>query len=560
MIKTFFPIFCIVVIGFILRFWQLSSVPPSLSHDEVAIGYNAYSILQTGKDEYGISFPMLFRSFDDYKLPGMVYATVPSVAIFGLNEFGVRFPSAFFGSLSVIVFYFLVIELLGKKAMIVLFKRDVNVATIITLFFALSIWHINFSRQSFESNGAVFFLLLGTYFLLKFPKNPPFLVYSAVSFSASLYFYYSVRTVIPFLLITGILLYRREFIKQKKYLVISLLVGFFLLLPLLPSLLSKGGLTRIATVSVANDQSYLLKKDNFSTIIASDPTPVKKIVYNRRIALLETVFENYVKNFSLSAIFISGTGSAGLLYILEAPFFFFGIYQLFRLQHKGKWILLAWFLCTPLAGAFSTNQPNYLRTLPNAVIFSFLSGLGFIGIINLFKKEFHKSFFFLTILGLFTVSFVRFLFLYFDYYPKLNALHFGDGYKQMVHVLQREESKYDKIYISGQYWRPYIFTLFWEKYDPALYQQKGTLMGFSKYSFGNASWDKEKFFFGDPSFDFKKLQISDTKKALFILGANEYEIHKRQFIKLSTINGRHAKDVFVLALLKYDKFNRLTQQ
>lgn len=558
--KIFFPVFCIIVIGFILRFWQLSSVPPSLSHDEVAIGYNAYSILKTGKDEYGTPFPMLFRSFDDYKLPGMVYATVPSVALFGLNEIGVRFPSGFFGSLSIIVFYFLVRELLGKKETISLFKKNLNVVPIFTLFFALSIWHINFSRQSFESNGAVFFLLLGTFFLLRFPKSPSALIYTAVSYAVSLYFYYSVRTIIPFLLLIALILYRKEFLKQKKYLFVSLLVGFLLLIPLLPSLLSNGGLTRISTVSVANDSSYLLKKDNFSTIIALDPTPIKKIVYNRRIALIDTVFENYLKNFSLSAIFISGTGSAGLLYLLETPFFFFGIYRLFRLQHKGKWILLVWFLCTPLAGAFSTNQPNYLRTLPNAVLFSFLSGIGFIGIINLFKKELQRSLFFLGIFVLFMISFVRFLFLYFDYYPKLEALHFGDGYKQMAQVVQKEESKYDKIYISGQYWRPYIFVLFWKKYDPALYQQKGSISGFAKYRFGNASWDKEKFSFGDPSFDFKKLQIADTRKTLFILGANEYEIHKRQFIKLSTINGRYAKNVFVVALLKYDKFNRLTQQ
>ena len=103
--KEFFFLFLIVLFAAALRFWNLTGVPPSLSHDEVAIGYNAYSVLNTGKDEYGVSFPLLFRSFDDYKLPGMIYASIPTIKIFGLNELGVRFPSAFFGTFSVFLFF-----------------------------------------------------------------------------------------------------------------------------------------------------------------------------------------------------------------------------------------------------------------------------------------------------------------------------------------------------------------------------------------------------------------------------------------------------------------------
>ena len=82
----------IVVLAFILRFFMLGQNPPSLNWDETSIGYNAYSILKTGKDEYGTSFPIEFRSFDDYKPPVYIYLDVLPVTIFGLTEFAVRFP------------------------------------------------------------------------------------------------------------------------------------------------------------------------------------------------------------------------------------------------------------------------------------------------------------------------------------------------------------------------------------------------------------------------------------------------------------------------------------
>ncbi|EKD95597.1 MAG: hypothetical protein ACD_24C00433G0001, partial [uncultured bacterium] len=58
--KTLTILLLIVLLGGALRFYQLASVPPSLARDEVSVGYNAYSILKTGKDEYGRIFPLSF--------------------------------------------------------------------------------------------------------------------------------------------------------------------------------------------------------------------------------------------------------------------------------------------------------------------------------------------------------------------------------------------------------------------------------------------------------------------------------------------------------------------
>ena len=98
---------CIFLLGFFLRFYKISGVPVSLFWDEASHAYNAYSILKTGRDEYGERYPLILRSFDDYKRAGYAYLTILPVALFGLNEFSTRFTSAFLGSLTILIVFFL---------------------------------------------------------------------------------------------------------------------------------------------------------------------------------------------------------------------------------------------------------------------------------------------------------------------------------------------------------------------------------------------------------------------------------------------------------------------
>ena len=81
---TFIAIFGLALL---LRFYWLTKNPPALNIDEVSIGYNAYSVLHTGKDEYGQFMPLLFRSYDDYKPPLYVYMVTGAMAIFWSNRF-----------------------------------------------------------------------------------------------------------------------------------------------------------------------------------------------------------------------------------------------------------------------------------------------------------------------------------------------------------------------------------------------------------------------------------------------------------------------------------------
>src|SRR3989338_5694003 len=106
----------IILLAAFLRFYQLGQNPPSLTWDEAAWGYNAYAIGIDGRDEFGRFLPLDYlESFGDFKPPVYAYLAIIPIKLFGLNEFAVRFPSAFFGFLTVIVFYFLIKQITGDK-------------------------------------------------------------------------------------------------------------------------------------------------------------------------------------------------------------------------------------------------------------------------------------------------------------------------------------------------------------------------------------------------------------------------------------------------------------
>src|SRR5262245_24665404 len=99
--KTILILSAIILLATVLRFYQIQTNPPGLFWDETAYGYDAYSLLKTGSDHHGRFLPLFFESFGDWKLPVFFYLLVPSVALFSLSEFAIRFPTAFFGVLLV---------------------------------------------------------------------------------------------------------------------------------------------------------------------------------------------------------------------------------------------------------------------------------------------------------------------------------------------------------------------------------------------------------------------------------------------------------------------------
>ena len=131
----------ITVLGLTFRVWELGTLPPSPDPDELSIGYNAWSILETGRDEFGTPYPTAFRAFGEYKRPAFIYAAVPSIALFGPTTWAIRLPGAIAGTLTIPVLYALAVSLFGKRAIGLLAATGL----------AFSPWHLQFSRGAREA-------------------------------------------------------------------------------------------------------------------------------------------------------------------------------------------------------------------------------------------------------------------------------------------------------------------------------------------------------------------------------------------------------------------------
>ncbi|KKT61728.1 MAG: hypothetical protein UW56_C0020G0017, partial [Candidatus Collierbacteria bacterium GW2011_GWD1_44_27] len=168
------------LLGGLLRFWKLDSFPVSLNWDEASHGYNAYSILLTGKDEWGVRFPLIFRAFGDYKLPFYIYLSTIPVWLFGLSAFTVRFVSALAGTLAIPGIYLLTRELFSTTPTT---QHEIttnnhepvtsNFALTTAFLLAVSPWHFFISRPALEANLSLTLIIFGSYFLLKFFHSIP---------------------------------------------------------------------------------------------------------------------------------------------------------------------------------------------------------------------------------------------------------------------------------------------------------------------------------------------------------------------------------------------------
>ena len=183
----------ILVVAFVLRVTWLDKYPAGFTPDEASFGYDAYSILKTGNDQWGHTLPIVLESFGDFKSPLYAYLTIPSVAIFGLSKFAVRLPNALLGTLAVLVVYLLTKELF----------KDKKLAVVAALMLAISPWHIMLSRGAFEANLTTFFLPLG---ILLFLKERYTL--SAIILGLNLFTYHSAKLVTPLIVGFMVFLYR----------------------------------------------------------------------------------------------------------------------------------------------------------------------------------------------------------------------------------------------------------------------------------------------------------------------------------------------------------------
>ncbi len=483
----------IVAAAFLLRFYKLGSNPPGMFFDEMALGYNAYSISQTAKDEHGVFLPLVyFASFGDYKPPGYIYAAVPLVRLFGLSEFTTRFPSAFFGSLTVLLVYFLVIEIFADK------KEREKLGLLSALFLALSPWHVFLSRVAYEANLTSFLTVLSVLLFLKSFKTKFLLVLSALFAGLSMYTFNSARFGIPLIFMGFGLYFLKDVLKNKKGLLLSLIIGSIFVMGLIPHLTSREGKIRYNEVNIFSDLEIV--KDSNRRIEEDGGNVFAKIIHNRRAGYVLLFLKHYFDNLDLRFLFLTGdvnprlhNQETGQLYLLELPFLFLGVFFLFKkAKKKSLFIVFYWLLVGLVPASVARETPHALRSELVLPTFQIMIAVGFYYSFLLLKSKWIKG----IIATAYLFSFVYFIHNYFYHYPKQFASFWYSGLKEAANYAYIQEEKYQTI-IFPDLGRSYISFLFYNSYDPGRFQSASKVYPQSEVLSGDLLVAKQfdKFYF-----------------------------------------------------------------
>src|SRR3989304_5556309 len=205
-IKHNWILIVILVAASFLRLWRLDSIPPHLTPDEATLGYNAFSILKTGRDEYGALLPIIFKSFGDYKPGFYIYTAIPSVFILGLNEVSVRLPSALAGVVAVCLLYLIIKEI----------WKDTRLSLLGSFLLAVNPWHIYFSRGAWEINLSLTITLVGIYLFFKSLKKNKYLIASVFFFALTFLTYQGAKLSTGIVVGLLLILYLKEIIKFDR--------------------------------------------------------------------------------------------------------------------------------------------------------------------------------------------------------------------------------------------------------------------------------------------------------------------------------------------------------
>jgi len=473
--STKIKLLIILLLALLIRCWNIDTLP-SLNPDEAALGYNAYSLLKTGLDEHGNPWPIHFKSFGDYKPGGYVYLDLPFIKIFGLTPLAVRLPNLIFSVLTIFILYRLVLIL----------TLDFRLSLLSSFVLTLSPWHIHFSRGAWESNTALFFILLGVYWFYSFVINHKsyFLYLFPLPLVVSLYTYHSARIIIPILFLILFFIHKSLFLNHKLKFLVSLLIAFFLTLPVFISFLKSGGTTRFSGVGLFSDTGPLSRSEE---LLNQHPgfTYLDRVIHNKRVLYILSWGQKYLSHFDPNFLFLKGdevprskSPDMGQLYLIELPLIFFGLLYLFKnknIKPLSQLITILLFIC-PLASSLTFQSPSALRSLPLTIPFSILIACGLL--------YFNRPR--LSII-LYILSFVYFLDAYFIHAPKRYSFAWNTGFREIIPFVESQKPNYQNIFFTNHYDQPYILYLFFSKYPPQLLQSHIKLTPPDSYGFSTVS-------------------------------------------------------------------------
>ena len=454
----------ILLLAATLRFVQLDHVPPGLHVDEAANAWNAYTLLKTGKDQHGVSWPIFYtRAFGENRSPIYIYALMPFQAVGGLNVWTTRLPATVGG-----VFSVLLIFVVGLR----MFDRWTGLVAAGLL--ALNPWHVQISRYAFEASLVPLLILLSLAALIwanlsltdndALPPRPWRAGLAGLLIGISCYGYWALRLFLPlfFLSVVAINLrvWRDYFVKPRgSHAIAALALGAVIALgPLFWQHLTDAEIAKRGQIA--------------SWVWTDGDSLAEKIV---------KVASRYPGHFGLDFLFISGDHDpalspptdTGLLHWYELPGLALGLAVcLLRFKDsRGARTLLVWLALYPIADLLNAHVSLHsLRSLPGVAGLELITAVGTVGA-GRWLMQYSRRALLLTCSGLAVVvgltHWVYLSRLFVDFpRQKANLAAFNPAMLDAAQWLRPILADRDPVFVTGRLAHPYITTLIGLEYNP----------------------------------------------------------------------------------------------
>jgi 4-amino-4-deoxy-L-arabinose transferase-like glycosyltransferase len=551
-IQLIVSLLCIVLLGAFFRLYLLGSHPVAFL-DEMANGYNAFSILKTGRDEYGVHLPVLLRAFDDFRPAMFVYLIVPFVAVFDLSLFSIRIPSVLLSIGAIPAMYVIGKELFGyrKKPFFPAQLTGLSAA----LFFAISPWNIYSSRFSNEVNMSLAVAIYGTALLL-FAFNRGIMstrqtIFASVAgwvlLLAAFYSYHGAKFFIPFFALSLIVLFWKELWSSWKVTISTAVLCTVLLIPLGLAFLQPGAAVRLGAVNIFEQNPDLIAKSAQRVLESKEAGDVVgEWLSNRRVMLAQLIVTNYLTNFNPVVLFSPesinksfAVTAIGPLYMLQLPLILIGIFWVTRtpeIDWRKKLLLLLWGLFAVIPSAISSEPPQFNRSNNLLPALTLLTGAGMAYLLVLChgKRLIRWLSYGIALIAIFIAA-GWWYHSYFVLFPRQTIPYFQYEIDKAFLFVKDIEDQFDYIVVSNgeNLSQSYSFYLFTRMLDPHKYLASGgTSSGFFTDTHLIGKYDFRRTWQGELNTQAK----GSGKKILYIVNPNEVDPFVADAQRLEIIN------------------------
>jgi 4-amino-4-deoxy-L-arabinose transferase-like glycosyltransferase len=513
----------ILILAFFLRVPLLDQYPLGFTPDEASFGYDAYSIIQTGRDQWGKWFPLVLESFGDFKAPLYSYLLLPFVGLFGLETWVVRLPNALLGVGAVAVTYFLVKELLlvlsqsQKSTKLSVSGSELSLFTALLL--SISPWHVQLSRGAFEANLTAFLMPLGMLLFIKGVKNPKYLIYSMIVFGVNLFSYHAARVVTPLVIAILVATFFSHIKKVPRKNLFQVSIVFCVFLSLAFFTLIQGGTKRAQDVSIFRGALEAQADDRLRAINNGVSPTIARIQNNKYLIIADRFVDNYTKYFSYQFLINKGAAEAtygmvpgiGVVHPIEIIGFISFIIMLFVKRHRFYILILGCLLISPIPAALTTGVGYAGNRAATMLPFIHIaSAIGIVGMLSILKSKLKFRYmlpFVYSVIILFLVaSTYSNIKTYLDNQNTVVAKGMLYGRLELVSILENNYPL-SKYIISRRLSEPHIYVAFLNSWNPKVYQNN--TYDWRRYREDNLTFLDQMYKYSLGKYTFKAIEKSD---------------------------------------------------